>query len=71
MAAAADGAGLPGTPIPDKSIAGTAMEPGAREHGDATAAEPPPRIGADAPTLLAADNVTLRFGGVAAGSAKR
>ncbi len=61
MAATADGAGLPGTPVPDKAIRGTVMEGSPGAASDATRA---PRIGSDAPTLLAVDNVTLKFGGV-------
>ena len=69
MAASMDGgAGLPGTPIPDKPIEGTVVEPGAAGEGAAggPSAEPPPRIGPDAPTLLDVANVTLAFGGVKA-----
>ena len=80
MATPAGEAGLPGTPIPDKTRPGTVVpgERGAPPDGaagragegarasDGSAPAPAPRIGPDAPTLLSADNVTLRFGGVAA-----
>ena len=70
MATSMDGAGLPGTPIPDKPIEGTVVEPDAVGAAKGTAREPaaapPPRIGPDAPTLLDVSNVTLAFGGVKA-----
>ena len=70
MATTMDGGGLPGTPIPDKPIPGTVMEPDAVGAGAGAAREPsagpPPRIGPDAPTLLDVADVTLAFGGVKA-----